>query len=80
MSLKNKIVIEKKAYPLEHLPSFKKHALDFEIHAKCGNARCGTLTLPHGPCRTPMFMPFVFYFECSIVFPHIIRNHQLFFF
>ncbi|KAA6374091.1 MAG: putative Queuine tRNA-ribosyltransferase catalytic subunit 1 [Streblomastix strix] len=32
-------------------------ALQFEVEAKFNNARCATLTLPHGPCRTPMFMP-----------------------
>ena len=49
---------ETSAYPLKDRPSFEKHALKFEIHAKCGKSRCATLTLPHGHCRTPMFMPF----------------------
>src|SRR5213082_925718 len=30
---------------------------DFTIHATCGAARAGTLTLPHGTVQTPVFMP-----------------------
>jgi queuine tRNA-ribosyltransferase len=30
---------------------------EFEIHATEGAARAGTLTLPHGEVRTPVFMP-----------------------
>jgi queuine tRNA-ribosyltransferase len=30
---------------------------DFQIHAAEGAARAGTLTLPHGEVRTPVFMP-----------------------
>ena len=30
---------------------------DFTIHATCGAARTGTLTLPHGTVETPAFMP-----------------------
>jgi queuine tRNA-ribosyltransferase len=30
---------------------------NFQIHAADGAARSGTLTLPHGPVRTPAFMP-----------------------
>ncbi|KAH7830747.1 putative queuine tRNAribosyltransferase [Monocercomonoides exilis] len=29
----------------------------FKIHETWKKARCSTLTLHHGPCRTPMFMP-----------------------
>ena len=32
-------------------------ALTFEIDAVCGRARATTLHLPHGPVRTPVFMP-----------------------
>lgn len=32
-------------------------ALRFEVHATSGRARAGTLHLPHGPVRTPVFMP-----------------------
>lgn len=32
-------------------------SLDFSIHARCGHARCGTLTTAHGEVRTPAFMP-----------------------
>ncbi|KAK2956720.1 putative Queuine tRNA-ribosyltransferase catalytic subunit 1 [Blattamonas nauphoetae] len=32
-------------------------ALRFETHETWNYARRSTLTLPHGPCRTPMFMP-----------------------
>jgi queuine tRNA-ribosyltransferase len=31
--------------------------LKFEILSSFGNARASILTLPHGKCRTPMFMP-----------------------
>ena len=63
MSVENKQSqwIETTAYPIKERPKFEKHALKFEIHAKCQQSRCSTLTLPHGPCRTPMFMPFVNY-------------------
>src|SRR6266850_179837 len=30
---------------------------EFQIHATCGHARAGTLTLPHGTVETPVFMP-----------------------
>jgi queuine tRNA-ribosyltransferase len=30
---------------------------DFQLEARHGPARAGTLTLPHGPVRTPAFMP-----------------------
>src|SRR5947207_2579631 len=30
---------------------------DFTIHASCGAARTGTLSLPHGAVETPVFMP-----------------------
>jgi queuine tRNA-ribosyltransferase len=30
---------------------------EFEIEAESGAARAGTLTLPHGPVETPVFMP-----------------------
>ncbi len=29
----------------------------YEVEARCGTARAGTLTLPHGTVRTPAFMP-----------------------
>lgn len=32
-------------------------ALKLEIHATAGRARAATLHLPHGPVRTPVFMP-----------------------
>lgn len=32
-------------------------ALGFEVHAQAGSARTGTLQTPHGPVRTPAFMP-----------------------
>ena len=32
-------------------------ALTFELEAVCGAARTSTLHLPHGPVRTPVFMP-----------------------
>ncbi|RYH29051.1 tRNA-guanine transglycosylase [archaeon] len=32
-------------------------ALKLEVHATVGRARAGTLHLPHGPVRTPVFMP-----------------------
>ena len=31
--------------------------MSFKIHAECGRARAATLTLTHGPVRTPVFMP-----------------------
>ncbi|MCB0830903.1 MAG: tRNA-guanine transglycosylase, partial [Solirubrobacterales bacterium] len=31
--------------------------LSFEIHARDGNARRGTLQTPHGPVETPAFIP-----------------------
>ncbi|MGH6871590.1 MAG: tRNA guanosine(34) transglycosylase Tgt [Rhizomicrobium sp.] len=31
--------------------------MKFEIHARSGAARCGTITLPRGAIRTPAFMP-----------------------
>jgi queuine tRNA-ribosyltransferase len=34
-----------------------KFPLKFEILASCEYARASILTLPHGKCRTPMFMP-----------------------
>jgi queuine tRNA-ribosyltransferase len=30
---------------------------DFSLHATCGAARAGTLSLPHGEVQTPAFMP-----------------------
>ena len=30
---------------------------EFRLDARCGSARAGTLTLPHGEVRTPAFMP-----------------------
>lgn len=35
----------------------KSPALAFNIHAKLRRARASTLHLPHGPIRTPVFMP-----------------------
>lgn len=32
-------------------------ALKFVLHAECGRARASTIMLPHGPVRTPVFMP-----------------------
>lgn len=32
-------------------------ALKLEVHAVSGKARACTLTLPHGPVLTPVFMP-----------------------
>jgi queuine tRNA-ribosyltransferase len=32
-------------------------ALTFSLDATCGRARATTLSLPHGPVRTPVFMP-----------------------
>eukprot|EP01031_Cornospumella_fuschlensis_P038066 gene38066-46250_t len=32
-------------------------ALKLDVHATVGRARAGTLHLPHGPVRTPVFMP-----------------------
>src|SRR4026208_2417608 len=29
----------------------------FQLDATCGTARAGSLTLPHGPVRTPAFRP-----------------------
>ena len=67
---------EKTAFPPKSLPKFETHALKFEIHAKCGKARCSTLTLPHGPCRTPMFMPFGYH----CVFFHLYPSDSLYFY
>lgn len=36
---------------------FSSMALKLEVHATVGRARAGTLHLPHGPVRTPVFMP-----------------------
>ena len=30
---------------------------DFQVIAREGNARCGTLSTPHGTVQTPAFMP-----------------------
>ncbi|HEX8695095.1 MAG TPA: tRNA guanosine(34) transglycosylase Tgt [Longimicrobium sp.] len=38
-------------------PSRKRALFEFEIEAAEGAARAGTLTLPHGQVRTPVFMP-----------------------
>jgi queuine tRNA-ribosyltransferase len=38
---------------MRHDPS----RLTFEIHARDGRARCGTLQTPHGPVETPAFIP-----------------------
>ena len=35
----------------------KSPALEFSVHRVCGRARASTLVLPHGPVRTPVFMP-----------------------
>jgi queuine tRNA-ribosyltransferase len=50
--------------PFAKLPVRQTHArtgegtlFEFEIHATEGAARAGTLTLPHGAVRTPVFMP-----------------------
>jgi tRNA-guanine transglycosylase len=34
-----------------------KSALEFEVVAQCGKARCGKLKLPHYEVETPIFMP-----------------------
>ena len=37
--------------------SAKSPALAFHLHAVDGRARASTVHLPHGPVRTPVFMP-----------------------
>lgn len=39
------------------LPKSKSPALEFEVIAAQGRARCSSLTLPHHTVQTPMFMP-----------------------
>lgn len=39
------------------LPHSSSPALEFEVIASQGRARCSKLTLPHQICDTPMFMP-----------------------
>lgn len=45
------------AAPGSPLPSSTFPALSFEVLAQAGRARTARLTLPHGVCETPMFMP-----------------------
>merc|ERR1719174_2543796 len=36
---------------------YQPNPLRFKIDAQCGRARASTIMLPHGPLRTPVFMP-----------------------
>lgn len=49
--------MESSAAAPEALPYSKSAALEFRVHAVVGRARASTLSLPHGPVRTPVFMP-----------------------
>lgn len=40
-----------------HLPRSHSPALQFEVLAQQGRSRASRMTLPHGVCLTPMFMP-----------------------
>eukprot|EP01126_Amoeba_proteus_P033684 TRINITY_DN3317_c0_g1_i2.p1 TRINITY_DN3317_c0_g1~~TRINITY_DN3317_c0_g1_i2.p1 ORF type:complete len:425 (-),score=74.33 TRINITY_DN3317_c0_g1_i2:232-1506(-) len=40
-----------------HMQAHSGRALEFELHGTHNMARAGTLTLPHGPISTPVFMP-----------------------
>ncbi|MEM9372076.1 MAG: tRNA guanosine(34) transglycosylase Tgt [Planctomycetota bacterium] len=48
--------------------------LSFEIHARSGEARAGTVTTPHGLFRTPAFMPVGTRASVKGVQPHLVRQ------